>query len=457
METTFLYMINVAVTMLALAVGYKLLLSSETFFRFNRIIILLSLGLPFVLPFCGLTFHVTAPISTAPISPEGAAKATPASTPLWLLMISAIYIIGVIVMLVRTVMAMVSTWKIIKKGNRTTDEVFGRLVVTERDIAPFNWFNAIVIFRKDYESPDAPIIIAHERAHRDRCHSWDLLFCELVTAVQWFNPAAWLLRFELNKVHEYEADSQAVNACGSRNDYQETLIGRAYAMSAGLMANGFTEQTLKNRIIMLNKKESSRKRVLRALYLLAVIGISMVANAKTVISPASDGHDAVAGSNAQKQVAVAAQQVAPQDKVNKQVKSFSVKPDGTVESHHEGSGEDYQYYLDGKPISDPSTVSPSLVKSMKVMHDGEKMNVYMYTTEQPGAKTVTNIQTSTTFTDNEGNKTIISDFGIKYGYEFYVDGERRESIADIPNDRIESIVVDKSEKEHPKVIVTLKK
>ena len=91
------------------------------------------------------------------------------------------------------------------------------------------------------------------------------------------------------------------------------------------------------------------------------------------------------------------------------------------------------------------------------MHDGEKMNIYMYTTKQPGAKTVTNIMTSTTFTDNEGNKTIISDDGIKYGYEFYVDGERRESIADIPNDRIVSIVVDKSEKEHPKVIVTLKK
>ena len=86
------------------------------------------------------------------------------------------------------------------------------------------------------------------------------------------------------------------------------------------------------------------------------------------------------------------------------------------------------------------------------------MNIYMFTTEQPGAKTITNIQTSTTFTDNEGNKTIISDDGfIKYGYEFYVDGERRESIADIPNDRIASIVVDKSEKEHPKVHITLKK
>lgn len=208
---------------------------------------------------------------------------------------------------------------------------------------------------------------------------------------------------------------------------------------------------------MLNKKKSSRKRVLRALYLLAVIGISMVANAKTVITPASDGHDAVAGTNVQRHAVATAQQVAPQDKSTKQVKSLSVKPDGVVESHHEGSGEDYQYYLDDKPISDPSAVSPKLVKSMKVMHDGDKMNIYMYTTKQPGAKAVTNIQTLTTFTNDEGNKTTISDDGIKYGYEFYVDGERRESIADIPNDRIASIVVDKSDKEHPKVMVTLKK
>lgn len=352
MEALFFYIINVAVTMLALAIGYKTLLSNETFFRFNRIMLLLSLGLPFVLPFCGLTFHATVPMSDVPIPPESATDAMSVTTPLWLLIASAVYVIGTLAMLVRTAVAMVSTWRIIEKGKQTVDADFGQLVVTERDIAPFNWFNAIVISRKDFKSPDSPIIIAHESAHLNHLHSWDLLFCELVTVVQWFNPAAWLLRSELSKVHEYEADRQAVDACGSRNDYQETLIGRAYAMSAGLMANGFTEQTIKNRIIMLNKKKSSRKRVLRALYLLAIIGISMVANAKSVITTVPDGNDAVAGSNVQRQAAATAQQATPQDMVTKQAKSFTVKPDGMVESHHEGSGEDYQYYLDDKPIPD---------------------------------------------------------------------------------------------------------
>lgn len=51
----------------------------------------------------------------------------------------------------------------------------------------------------------------------------------------------------------------------------------------------------------------------------------------------------------------------------------------------------------------------------------------------------------------------MSDQGVKYGYEFYVDGIKKASIADIASDDIESIEVDKQDSDHPKVYVTLKK
>jgi len=66
-------------------------------------------------------------------------------------------------------------------------------------------------------------------------------------------------------------------------------------------------------------------------------------------------------------------------------------------------------------------------------------------------------QISTTFTDDEGNTTTVSDQGIKYGYEFYVDGVKKASIDDIASDAIESINVEKTDSDHPKVYIKLKK
>ena len=66
-------------------------------------------------------------------------------------------------------------------------------------------------------------------------------------------------------------------------------------------------------------------------------------------------------------------------------------------------------------------------------------------------------QISTTFTDDKGNTTTVSDQGIKYGYEFYVDGVKKASIDDIASDAIESINVEKTDPDHPKVYIKLKK
>lgn len=240
-----------------------------------------------------------------------------------------------------------------------------------------------------------------------------------------------MLRADLQAVHEFEADDAAALSCSNIKEYEEILIGRVTAMSAGLLANGFTEQTLKQRIIMLHKKKSSRKRVLKALYLAAIVATSMVANATTVYTPQHE----------------------PQV-VSKTTEMVSVNPNGKVDVNKDKSVE---YYLDGKRIDGPNAVASSQVKSMEVDKSGSVIKVNMYTTKQPGAKKVARFQTSTTFTDDEGNTTTVSDQGIKYGYEFYVDGVKKASIADIASDSIKSIEVDKQDPDHPKVYVTLKK
>ena len=431
MSDTLLYIGNVALTMVAMAMGYRLLLKRETFHGLNRAVLLLCLVLPWILPFCGLTVHRTLPATELPHLNEAAiADTSPYSTTWWMAALLAIYCIGAGVMLARSIIAIIATARIIGNGEKIKCEQGYVLVKSNQVQSPFNWMNYIVI-SDDLQEGGVNAVMTHELAHLKKRHTLDLILAEVVLSLQWFNPAAWMLRADLQAVHEFEADDAAALSCSSIKEYEEILIGRVTATSAGLLANGFTEQTLKQRIIMLHKKKSSRKRVLKALYLVAIIAISMVANATTVYMPQHE----------------------PQV-VSKKTEMVSVNPNGKVDVNKDKSVE---YYLDGKRIDGPNAVASSQVKSMEVDKSGSIVKVKMYTTEQPGAKKVAGFQTSTTFTDDEGNTTTVSDQGIKYGYEFYVDGVKKASIADIASDSIKSIEVDKQDPDHPKVYVTLKK
>ena len=431
MSDTLLYIGNVSLTMSAMAVGYRLLLRQETFHGLNRMVLLLCLLLPWVLPFCGLTIHsAQRATDLSNLNEVVVAESSPYSSTWWMAALLAIYCIGVGGMLTRSIIAIFATARIIGNGEKIKCEEGYILVKSHQVQSPFNWMSFIVM-PSDLNEGDITAIMAHELAHLKKHHTLDLILAEVVLALQWFNPAVWMLRSDLQAVHEFEADDVAVQSCGNYKEYEIILIGRVTAMSAGLLANGFTEQTLKQRIIMLHKKKSSRKRVLKALYLVAIIAASMVANATTVYTPQDE------------------QQV-----VNNTTEKVSINPSGKVNVTKDKSVE---YYLDGKRIDSPDAVTSSQVKSMEVDKSGAVVKIKMYTIEQPGAKKVTRLQTSTTFTDEEGNTTTVSDQGVKYGYEFYVDGVRKASIADIASDAIESIEVDKKDTDHPKVYIKLKK
>lgn len=432
MSETLLYIGNVALTMIAMAIGYHMLLKRETFHGLNRAVLLLCLVLPWILPFCGLTLHRSLPATDlSNINEAAVAEAVPCSTAWWIMALLAVYCIGVSVMLARSIIAIIATARIIGNSEKIKCEQGYILARSNQVQSPFNWMSYIVL-PNDLQDGEFNAVITHELAHLKKRHTLDLILAEVVLSLQWFNPAAWMLRDDLQAVHEFEADVAAAQKCSNIKEYEEILIGRVTAMSAGLLANGFTEQTLKQRIIMLHKKKSSRKRVLKALYLVAIIAASMVANATTVYTP----HDE------------------PQAKVNKRTEVVQVNPNGKVDINKDKSVE---YYLDGKRIDGPNAVASSQVKSMEVDKSGTVIKVNMYTSEQPGAKKVARLQTSTTFTDDEGNTTTVSDQGVKYGYEFYVDGVKKASIADIASDDIESIEVDKKDSDHPKVYIKLKK
>ena len=150
-----------------------------------------------------------------------------------------------------------------------------------KDFAPFSWMRWIVLSREDYQEA-SPFVLAHEKAHLRFGHSREVLLAELFCAMQWFNPAAWLLKRELRAIHEYEADD-AVLSCGADvKAYQYSLIKKAVGLSGYSITNSFHHSTLKTRITMMSKSRSPLQRRLRALYLLPLAFCFLAATAHTV-------------------------------------------------------------------------------------------------------------------------------------------------------------------------------
>jgi TonB family protein len=103
---------------------------------------------------------------------------------------------------------------------------------------------------------------------------------ELLTALQWFNPAMWMLRADLRTIHEYEADQQVLSHGFNDIQYLQLLIRKAAVQSGYSLANGISNSALKKRVTMIMKPKSNHRQWLRFAYLLPIIAVSLAMSAR---------------------------------------------------------------------------------------------------------------------------------------------------------------------------------
>ena len=280
-----IYDAKVAVLIAIFYMFYRLMLARETFHRVNRLTLLLTAAASFVLPLCVITLHETVTVEAVPkvlvgdVQMEMAADAGPEW---WQVLLPAIFIIGIVATLGHTLMSMFRILMLIKRSEKHTQPDGITICVTGNDqIQPFSWMHYIVMNRRDYEDCN-PAILAHERGHIRLRHSWDLLLVDTLTALQWFNPAMWMLRQDLRAIHEYEADGAVLSQGINARQYQYLLISKAAGIGGYSLANGISHSTLKNRINMMLHKKSERRSLLKLLALIPIVGLALALNARTV-------------------------------------------------------------------------------------------------------------------------------------------------------------------------------
>ena len=278
-----LYIGKVAVLLAVFCLFYRLLMERETFHRLNRAVLLLSVLASFILPACIITSHQVVTVSASQIGYQQTevAPIQTSTQAYWPAILLLVYLTGITAKLLYTILSTIRLRRFIAKCEQHPQKDGTVIAVSEQDLAPFSWWNTIVLSRADYEAHD-PALLAHEQAHIGSYHSIDILLMELVVALQWFNPAAWLMARDLRTVHEYEAD-EAVLARGiDTHHYLSLLMERANTSNRYALTNGISQKTLKSRFLMMARHRSKPSHIFRLLYALPIICCALALNARTV-------------------------------------------------------------------------------------------------------------------------------------------------------------------------------
>lgn len=298
MGTFVAYTFAAGIILLALYAVYKLLLERETFHRFNRIFVMSSYIISLIagifylktlhpqeisLPAMNIIYN-SSYVVTTPTAVDHTAYVSHVLTEWAIMAAIVLYGAGLLFFILRAIYTGYRIRCIIRKGVHSCTANGWRLVIhNDSKIAPFSWYRYIVMSQHDYETA-GDIIIAHEEKHL-QCRHWiDLLTAEAASILLWYNPAGWLMRNELQSIHEYEADEAVLNSGIDAHTYQLLLIKKAVGARFPSIANSLNHSNLKKRITMMLRKKSNRKSQWRALAALPALGLAALLLSTPVVA-----------------------------------------------------------------------------------------------------------------------------------------------------------------------------
>ena len=297
MGTFLVYILKSAVCLAIFYLFYRLLLSKETFHRFNRMALLGVMLLSCLLPLVKVTVEQASPVNAQVMSMEdlllmyqwnSEAVVEEGSRPFhWQEGLVLVYFVGLFFVIVRHLWSLGRMLYLIRHSRCERLDNGIRLVVHRRKLAPFSWMRYIVISETDLKESGHHILV-HEMAHIHYRHSWDLLLAEACAWLQWFNPAIWLLKQELQNIHEYEADEEVLRQEINAKEYQMLLIKKAVGARLYSIANSFNHSSLKKRITMMIRKKSNPWARAKYLYVLPLAAVTVAAFARPEISKPLD-------------------------------------------------------------------------------------------------------------------------------------------------------------------------
>lgn len=263
------YILQILFFQLFFLLIYEFFLKKETFYNYNRIYLLLTPVLAFLIPWLRLEFLVEAVPENAKIiipqvissQPDIYRETLPTVTiygesGLQLNWWFITYLIGFAVSMFLFIKKYRNLNKLFSLKQITREKNF-RIIEVPNSSAAYTFFHTVFIGDQLSEN-DKKHILSHELVHVKQRHSLDLMFFELLKIIFWFNPLIYIYQTRIAGLHEFIADEEVVKTT-ERRTYYEQLLNTAFSTQNISFINQFFNHSLiKKRIIMLQKNKSSK-------------------------------------------------------------------------------------------------------------------------------------------------------------------------------------------------------
>lgn len=269
MPVIFIYLLKIIVCSGVLLGYYWLALRNKIYHGYNRFYLLASVIISLIVPF--IEFHFThssadtvaGAIKVLQVVGSGTEYLDEVIVTAKTKQLSGIELAGFTYMLISLVFisvllnGLLRIRTLYKKNQRKELSNICIIDTTAKD-TPFSFFKYIFWNSQiDINSETGMQIFKHEMVHVNEKHSIDKVFINLVLAILWCNPFFWLVKRELNMIHEFIADRKSLEK-GDTATFALMILQTSYPQQNFSITNQFFYSPIKRRLAMITKNKNSK-------------------------------------------------------------------------------------------------------------------------------------------------------------------------------------------------------
>ena len=272
------YIIESSIILSLFTVFYALFLRKEVYFILNRIFLLASIFISFIIPKLTVNTAFSNTINTQELMQvivvngnnsivESVSSISFYFAALFIyILISAIFGLYLLFSLIKLKRVYESSQKN-KISNYT-------LVYLTKNSSPFSFFNFIFINKSELSEKEIEVIIEHEKIHSDKLHSLDIVLAYITLSLMWFNPIIHLYLKYLKENHEFSVDNHIISREYDIKNYIN-LITSQTNRALFSFSNQFNNSLTLKRLIMMKKSSLTRKAAYKFIFVIPLLFLSV--------------------------------------------------------------------------------------------------------------------------------------------------------------------------------------
>ncbi|GAA4275045.1 M56 family metallopeptidase [Aquimarina gracilis] len=286
------YILQILALQLLFLLVYDLFLKKETFFNGNRVYLVATPLLSFILPLIKIRairqnipkeylielpeILINKAASQEILLPEVIIGGSESFFKFITLstLIQSIWLFGAVLSMALFFYKIYKVLLLKKAGTKRYAHDFAIVSLPNTNTA-FTFFKTVFVGELLSEEKRTNILL-HEKTHVSQYHSIDLVFFEILRIIFWFNPLVYIYQNRVATLQEYIADAKAIAETSKKEYYQDLLSQIFQTEKISFINTFFNHSLIKNRIVMLQKSKSKKIFQLKYLLLVPVIATMLI-------------------------------------------------------------------------------------------------------------------------------------------------------------------------------------